>query len=80
MKGSDARGKWIAVLDGDDWFSPTRLERLLREADRTSADVIADDLFIIYDGEPLPRTSWFHQYEFTVPGVRRSKRDRFGGE
>ena len=37
-----ARGTWIALLDSDDWWKPSRLARLLRHADR--ADFIADNI------------------------------------
>lgn len=42
-----ARGEWIAVLDADDAFLPDRLERLLKIASETNADVVADN-FIWY--------------------------------
>jgi succinoglycan biosynthesis protein ExoO len=42
-----ARGKWIAVLDADDAFLPGRLERLLKIADESNADIVADN-FIWY--------------------------------
>jgi succinoglycan biosynthesis protein ExoO len=42
-----ARGEWIAVLDADDAFLPDRLERLLKIAKESNADVVADN-FIWY--------------------------------
>ncbi len=39
---AEARGTWIAVLDGDDWYAPERLEKLLAAA-RDDIDMIADD-------------------------------------
>jgi succinoglycan biosynthesis protein ExoO len=57
----EARGRWIAVLDGDDWYAPERLERLLEIADSRHLDMVADD-WIAVDSEagvalesPLPR-------------------------
>lgn len=49
-----ARGKWVAPLDSDDWYAPERLEKLLQVADAEDADMIADDLYFIRDGEKLP--------------------------
>ena len=46
-----AQGKWIGLLDSDDWYAPTRLEKLLAVAERYDSDLIADDLFFIQDGE-----------------------------
>ena len=39
-----ARGRWLAVLDADDLFLPERLERLIGEAERLDADLLADNL------------------------------------
>jgi len=41
---SEAKGTWLAVLDADDAFAPTRLARLLAFAEATGADFVADDL------------------------------------
>jgi glycosyltransferase involved in cell wall biosynthesis len=42
-----ARGDWIGIVDADDWIAPQRFQRLMNEAERLGADVIADDLFIV---------------------------------
>lgn len=49
-----AQGKWIAVLDSDDWYAPERLETLLMIANTENADMIADDVYYIKDGDKLP--------------------------
>ena len=49
-----ARGNWIALLDSDDWYAPERLEKLLRIATSNNADLVADDLFLINDGDRCP--------------------------
>ncbi|TAE57204.1 MAG: glycosyltransferase family 2 protein [Nostocales cyanobacterium] len=51
---SAAQGKWIAVLDADDWYAPERLEKLLHIAHTEKADMIADDLYLIKEGEDTP--------------------------
>jgi succinoglycan biosynthesis protein ExoO len=52
---AQARGTWIAVLDSDDWYASTRLERLVQLAYQQHADLIADDLYLVKDGE---QQSW----------------------
>ena len=46
-----AKGKWIALLDSDDWYAPERIEQLLTAARNNSVDLIADDLFLIRDNQ-----------------------------
>lgn len=50
----EAKGKWIAILDSDDWFAPQRLEKLFQIAEAEDVDMIADDLYYIKDGDDLP--------------------------
>jgi succinoglycan biosynthesis protein ExoO len=49
-----AQGEWIAVLDSDDWYAPERLEKLVSLANEKNADMIADDLYLINDGDTSP--------------------------
>jgi glycosyltransferase involved in cell wall biosynthesis len=41
-----ARGAWIALLDADDVYVPTRLERLLELAEQHEADMVSDNLLM----------------------------------
>ncbi len=43
----EAQGKWIALLDSDDWYAPERLERLLEIAELSNGDLVADDLYLM---------------------------------
>ncbi len=49
-----AQGKWIALLDSDDWYAPERIEKLLEIGNEYNADLVADDLLLIKDGEQEP--------------------------
>ena len=47
LGNSHAAGEWIAVLDSDDAFEPTRLETLLAAAEKAGLDLIADDMLLV---------------------------------
>jgi len=49
-----AKGNWIALLDSDDWYAPSRLEKLLSVAKQENADMVADNLYLICDREFQP--------------------------
>jgi len=46
-----AQGKWIALLDSDDWYAPQRLEKLIDLGETQDADLVADDLLLINDDQ-----------------------------
>ena len=47
LGSAQATGEWIAVLDSDDAYEPTRLETLVARAERAGLDVIADDILLV---------------------------------
>lgn len=54
----EARGEWIALLDGDDAWSPRRLEHMLAHAG--GADVVGDDVRVVRESSVGPdlAASW----------------------
>lgn len=49
-----ARGRWIALLDGDDFFAPGRLRHLVGIAEAQGFDLLADNMTIVTEeGVPL---------------------------
>jgi succinoglycan biosynthesis protein ExoO len=52
-----ARGRWIAVLDSDDFMHRARLEKLLVFAEQDSADIVADDLLLFDSDHVAPPTA-----------------------
>ena len=42
-----ARGSWIALLDADDWYAPTRIERLVDAAEACDVEMAADNLYFV---------------------------------
>jgi succinoglycan biosynthesis protein ExoO len=63
-----ASGTWIALLDSDDWYVSNRLEKLLAVANSQEADMVADDVYYINDGEEL-----FWSTLFTESGKKIDK-------
>jgi succinoglycan biosynthesis protein ExoO len=53
----NARGEWIAILDGDDLMHPDRLETLIALALRAGADVAADEMIAFTEQGNL-RNAW----------------------
>lgn len=46
----EARGEWIAFCDGDDWYAPDYLGKMLELAERTGADHVICDYFVATEG------------------------------
>lgn len=45
-----ASGRWLAMLDADDWYAPDRLERLIRLGEATGADLVVDNQELFDEG------------------------------
>lgn len=45
----ESKGKWIGILDADDWYAQVRIKKLLQVADYKNADLIADDVYFVRD-------------------------------
>ncbi|MBD2567392.1 glycosyltransferase family 2 protein [Anabaena lutea] len=67
----EAKGNWIAVLDSDDWYAPERLERLVQLAYQENADMIADDLYLIKDGEESPWSTLIQESGESIPTTKQ---------
>ena len=53
------RGRWLAVLDADDWYSPRRLADLVDLAEARGADLVADNQFFYDAGvSEIVGTAW----------------------
>lgn len=67
----EAQGNWVAVLDSDDWYAPERLERLLQVAQAEQADMVADDLYYVQDGDDTPLSTLIKGSGQTLTEIRR---------
>ncbi len=54
-----ARGRWLAILDADDWYHPDRLSALVAIGERWQADMVADNQYF-YDAvaQRIVGTAW----------------------
>jgi succinoglycan biosynthesis protein ExoO len=51
-----ARGRWISILDGDDFIVPGRTSALVACADATGADIVGDNFErVTFEGQPTGR-------------------------
>ena len=59
---SKAFGRYITVLDGDDWMAPTRLEKMLTLAYRNPHSVIYDAMIFVREDTQVGHT--LREYDF----------------
>lgn len=71
---SQSAGEWIAILDADDWWHENRLRFLLSSVESCRADIAADDLFMIREGEQEPWTTYFKSREWAIGQLEPSTR------
>ena len=50
-----ARGKWLAILDGDDLWHPYRLELMLKAGEASKAEILIDNCLCFEDGDTTKR-------------------------
>lgn len=54
---SHCKGKYVTFLDGDDMYTPTYIENLVKEAERTGADITSGGITKLYaDGRTESKT------------------------
>ena len=53
-----ARGRWIAIVDGDDLVAPDRMARLVAEGEDHAVDAVADNMIAFYDSEKVADHAW----------------------
>jgi succinoglycan biosynthesis protein ExoO len=57
-----ARGRWIALLDGDDAYQAGRLRKLLDRAEKAQAEIAVDNLLIVPEEGCDPRPMFPEDY------------------
>ena len=66
-----AKGKWVAVLDSDDWYAPQRLEVLVNLAEQKQVDFIADDSYLIEDGVGTPWSTIISESGLKISAIQQ---------
>ncbi|MEM7592161.1 MAG: glycosyltransferase family 2 protein [Cyanobacteria bacterium P01_A01_bin.83] len=72
-----AQGKWIAVLDSDDWYAPQRLEVLVNVAEQKKVDFIADDSYLVEDGVSTPWSTIIRESGTKVSSIQEFEAAEF---
>lgn len=52
---SEANGKWIALLDADDFYHKERLKELIKIGEECNADVVADNIYYVNEHGQNPK-------------------------
>jgi glycosyltransferase involved in cell wall biosynthesis len=52
---SKANGKWIALLDADDFYHKDRLKKLINMGEEHNADIVADNIYYVDENGNNPR-------------------------
>ncbi|MCM3029813.1 glycosyltransferase family 2 protein [Niallia sp. MER 6] len=61
-----ATGKYVAILDSDDWWEDSRLEKCIEAIEKSNVNVICDDINFIIDGEVNPYSTLFNSKELKI--------------
>lgn len=61
-----SNGKWVAILDSDDYWEHDRLEKLIEVTKNQSVEVVCDDLYLIEDGNAVPFDSYLKSRESVI--------------
>lgn len=67
----EAKGKYILLIDSDDFFAEGAIPALYNEAERTGAEITYGSISVVNeDGEPIPDSGvqGTHQKDFTIIG------------
>lgn len=61
-----AKGEWIAILDGDDWWDKRRLSSFISYQKQVACDLFCDDIRYIRNDDKQPRTTHFKKTRFPL--------------
>jgi glycosyltransferase involved in cell wall biosynthesis len=67
-----AQGDWVIFGDSDDWFESDALEKLVSEGEKTKADVIFGDVYLVENG--IKKKVTFYKDEFVCNDTELKKK------
>lgn len=65
----EAGGTWIALLDADDRYEPSRMEHLLALAEVKGADIVCDNLLLISAANVFPSVPMIPEERMSLPSL-----------
>lgn len=63
-------GKWVAILDSDDYWELDRLEKLIEVTKKYNVEVVCDDLYLVEDGNDVPFNSYLKSRESVIGVIK----------
>jgi succinoglycan biosynthesis protein ExoO len=61
-----SKGKWIAILDGDDWWEASRLETMVKIGETCNCEIVCDNFHYIVNEAEKPWDTYFTEKHLPI--------------